>query len=293
VSCGVGWVLFEFVRLIYTKSVVRVWSENRHLRPPDLDDILSGITMPQETDTYLNRPRNSSSDWQPPQPPSDAKIWRYISLTQLLSIMEREKLWFTCASAFDDPYEGVRPKKNIISKINEAKEISSDEKDTEEFYKYLFSKPMEIGYVNCWNISPHESAALWKQYLEASQGVAITSTVRDIKQAFSTSRSLKYGKVKYIDYQSEKIPDGHTPPLYHKRKSFSHEDEFRISFIEPNLDKKGTYINIDLDILINEIYFPPVSQNWFFDLIKKVSETYDVDCTFKESEIDSSPDYSL
>lgn len=236
---------------------------------------------------------SNTNGWNPPLPSSDSKIWRYINFTQLLSILERSKMWFSSTSSFNDPYEGLMPKENIESRINDIIEmIDVDRQEAKILYKAMSLENAGKGFVNCWNINDHESAALWEQYLEASQGVAITSTVEDIREAFHTDRELTFGKVEYINYQSKRIPEGQLPPIYHKRKSFEHEDEFRVSFVDSDSDEKGEYINVDVERLINEIYFPPVSQSWFFDLIEDVSDTYGLDCEFQESEIHSRPGYS-
>lgn len=234
--------------------------------------------------------------WEPSHPSSDSRIWRYLNFTQLQSILERDKIWFTNVTQFNDPYEGTVPQKNIEDEIEEiVEETGIGQGYAEEIHRqYMGTSYVKGGYVNCWNINPHESAALWEQYLDSPQGIAICTTVEQLEQSLHKSdRDLIFGEVEYIDYKRDRIPDGKLPPLYHKRKSFEHEDEFRVSFIEsePGDVGVGTYIGVDTETLIDRIYLSPLSQDWFGDLVDRVLDTYDVDCDLQRSGLYSNPAY--
>ena len=237
----------------------------------------------------------TGEEWEPPQPSSDSRIWRYINLTELLSILERESLWFTDISNFEDPYEGTLPKRNAEDEIQKiAEEFDISKKSADQLHSFIVDSPGIIGYyVNCWNLSSHESAALWEQYIETSQGVAISTTVERLKSSIDSDHSFTFGDVEYIDYEIETIPPGIIPMLYHKRKSFKHENEFR-ACIEPSEDEnsdEGKYVKVDVDVLIDEIYLSPISPDWFESLIGEILKTYGVDCELKKSDLYSDPVY--
>ena len=239
----------------------------------------------------------ASGDWSPRQPSSDSRVWRYLNFTQLMSILERNSIWFSNISTFNDPYEGTIPRKNIENEIEQiASESDIDMETARMVHEMVISgnKYNESGLVNCWNKSEYESAALWEQYIEATEGVAISTSVERLKRSLEdTPMELTFGEVKYINYETERIPDGILPTFYHKRKSFQHENEYRISFLPESEDSTpvGEYINVDVDTLIDKLYLAPTTQNWFSDQVKEVLETYNVDCELVQSDINSDPVY--
>jgi hypothetical protein len=78
--------------------------------------------------------------------------------------------------------------------------------------------------------------------------------------------------------------------IYHKRKSFEHESEFRVC-IEGNEDSNGNYVDINVGELIDELYLSPFSPGWYKDLIYKILKTYDVRCDLKTSDLYSDSVY--
>jgi hypothetical protein len=228
-------------------------------------------------------------EWKPPQPASDNTIWRYINFTQLISILNREKVWFTNTQNFEDPFEGTVPDKNRNGSIQKIQtELDVDDDLAEKIYE-IFDPPSAVydeGLVHCWNIEKHQNAALWEQYLDSHQGVAIKTTVNDLKQSIDQSDGkFIFGKVEYIDYENDTIPHDTIAPIYHKRNSFSHENEYRIFYDAGDSPGKGDYIDVDVNDLIQQIYISPVSQPWFRDLVEDVTEDYGLDCSIKESDI--------
>lgn len=239
----------------------------------------------------------SSADWTPRQPSSDSRVWRYLNFTQLMSILERKSIWFSNISNFNDPYEGTIPRKNIQNEIERIADESDTDVDTARLVHEMVlsgNKYNESGLVNCWNKSEYESAALWEQYIEASEGVAISTSVERLKKSIEDNTiDLTFGEVKYINYETERIPDGILPTFYHKRKSFQHENEYRISFLPQSEDGTpvGEYVSINVDTLIDKLYLAPTTQSWFSNQVREVLETYDVDCELVQSDINSDPVY--
>lgn len=246
----------------------------------------------------INSLRPESNDsWQPPQPSSDSTVWRYLDFTQFMSILERESIWFSNIREFEDPYEGTIPKKNVKDEIDIiTNEIDIQRETAERVHNEVTSgnKYSSGNYVNCWILNNHESAALWEQYIDSNEGVALSTTVNSLESSVSDDEfQTTYGKVEYIDYQNERIPSGRLPTLYHKRKSFEHENEYRASFSitdEENPDP-GKYVPVDIDELIDQVYLSPTSQDWFYDQVDSVLRTYNIDCELVQSDILSDPVY--
>lgn len=92
------------------------------------------------------------------------------------------------------------------------------------------------------------------------------------------------GKVKYIDFNKEWMPEDHFGHLYlHKRKSFKHENEVR-AFLTHDLNQinkeeikefdSGINIKVDLFTLINKIHLHPDSSESFVDILQGVLGKY-------------------
>ena len=66
-------------------------------------------------------------------------------------------------------------------------------------------------------------------------------------------------------------------PLFHKRKSFKHEQEFR-AVISVGEDRDGSqhcsgiYCDVDLDGLIEAIVVAPLSDDWFMELVRTIAD---------------------
>jgi hypothetical protein len=116
--------------------------------------------------------------------------------------------------------------------------------------------------------------------------------------------------VKYIDFASEGeiiFYDDLYGPFMRKRKSYEHENELRavISKIpgaaagetnvwlrrERNADEPEfcPHVPVDLATLIEEIRVPPTAPAWFLELVKSVSEKYELNKLVRRSNLDTDP----
>ena len=104
---------------------------------------------------------------------SEIKIWRYMNLAKLLSLLTSESLYFACPLNFDDPYEGFLPRSHIKSLsqsvgtiVNDIKSVGnqiadhiSDTIDKELFYDKIYNMDMLREFreasgkfgVSCWH----------------------------------------------------------------------------------------------------------------------------------------------
>lgn len=172
--------------------------------------------------------------------------------------------------------------------------------------------------VNSWMESEHQSLAMWKIYSK-NNGIGIKSSAHKIMKSFISNnpynRLILFNRVKYKNYKTYEIiedktalfeilsiikdielgvikpePDIYTkivrtclPLLYHKRRFFNYEQEFR--FITPLLydnnmpTQEGDYCKIDLNAVIDEIHLPPDTQKWFYNIVLGLLEQYGIDTT--------------
>ena len=230
----------------------------------------------------------------------DVKIWRYMSLSKLISMISSESLFFTRADRFEDKYEGSYSHANI--------ELRSQvyPKGTEQMRTELseFSKNMlRYTVINCWHINENESAAMWKLYSSDDEGVAIQSTYNRLITSFDDNPDdiIYVGKVNYIDYNTKWLPEGNTfYPFVHKRKSFEHERELRAVIQKLPTSNKGIdftkeifnfgkNVNIYLDTLIENIYVAPTSKSWFYKVVKDTIDNFRIDKQVLVSDLSKDP----
>lgn len=242
-------------------------------------------------------------------PPSNrqVKIWRYLDFPQLIQILKRDKLFFSRADNFDDPYEGTLPEEH-------RKFRSQEESIPEDWAEKLLPKFRRIctknTFLNCWHINEGESAAMWDLYLEANHGVCIQSTFQKLVDSIAGHEDdeIYVSKVRYIDYETDHLTGWHRDsplgnsmsPFIHKRKHYDHEDELRAIVHSPSwrdstgeslitaetieqaelteeaLPRKVKPIEIDKNNLIERIHVSPNAGDWVERLLKDIVPDYGI-----------------
>jgi hypothetical protein len=238
------------------------------------------------------------------QKDDSSKIWRYLDFTKFVSLLDRKALFFARADTMEDPLEGsvskanVEARENIDSRLR--KKVHNQIADLHKNARYHV-------FINSWHMNDVESAAMWKLFLQSSEGIAIRSTVGNLKKSFEISGTyeVNVAKVEYIDYETYVIPERNIlDPFVHKRKSFEHERELRaLTLIMPgkqgddSIDfsirnpNDGIYVDVDVDVLIDRVFVSPTALPWFYDLTKSVMETYGVEKEVIKSNLAVDPVY--
>lgn len=173
-----------------------------------------------------------------------SSVWRYLSTSQLLSILEKDKLRFTRTDEFPDPYEGTLPEKvleeidfhslesglpNKVLKDEEADFIFRGGYNSIETFQNTF-------FHNCWNFKSYESKPMWDSKSKDGEGVAIKTTVEDLIGCFEVFDKdyVFVGLVEYGDYNNfyQKFRDiidteDWKSVHFHKPIEFEEENELR------------------------------------------------------------------
>ena len=246
------------------------------------------------------------------------KVWRYVNFAKYVDLLERKKQYFVSGSKLMeiDPYEGHFQKTPFLypERVDDfTKKLfeNKDKIDRTEVPKSLF--------VNCWHINEIESDAMWKIYSTVDMGIAIQTTYKKLKKSFHEhNQGVTIRKVKYVDNKKKNITVSWTPHRFsNKGISFSHENELRI-FVEGidnatkyvtsedgkyygcdiipqekrtpiDRDDNGIYVKVDLNDFIEKIYVSPLSEKWFFDLIKTITKKYDLTQIVEKSDLLDKP----
>ena len=174
-------------------------------------------------------------------PGDDTTLWRYMSFEKFVSILATGSLFFTRVDKFDDPFEGFTPPlltymyELIINHVEDTKKagLESAVKAMENWHKYIMC--------NCWHQGQHESMAMWEKYQMRNSGIAIKTTMKNLKKSLSDELDIFIGQIKYSspetyetkytsDYVSANLSNEQLLyfPYFYKRKAFEYEHEVRL-----------------------------------------------------------------
>jgi hypothetical protein len=225
-------------------------------------------------------------------PPDDetATIWRYLTTSKFVSMLDSSSLWFARADQFKDTFEGSSPRINVAARQPPPHLSKEDISAFQSLMENTASvKRQWVRYVaiNCWQMNATESTAMWDLYLPNKDGLAIQSSYGRLKDSLRTEEPVHIGKVRYIDYEHQVIEDDSAlAPFVHKRKAFQHERELRAVIVRlppsgpKGLDfavetiQKGISVPVDLRQLISKVYIAPQAPAGLAENIESLVEKH-------------------
>jgi len=228
------------------------------------------------------------------EPSGDTPIWRYMNFIKFIAMLERGGLYFSRADLLGDSFEGTFTPCSTQILIERLGYTKAKAKRWSEIVKHI----RKNSYVTCWHEGEHESAALWRHYGDA---VAIRSTCGKLR-AFLPDY-CKIARVRYIDYKNDHPDVNYSAgPLLFKRHAFAHEHEIRAlwhtftyegSRLVPNKHPgfPGEYVEGDLNALIDCMVAAPQSEQWFIELVHRVTKRYGLKKICTKSDLDISPPF--
>ncbi|HKV98215.1 MAG TPA: hypothetical protein VJN96_00255 [Vicinamibacterales bacterium] len=156
--------------------------------------------------------------------------WRYLTLERFAWLLENKKLWLARGDLLGDPHEGTltRAQVEAFLKADREKPASKFANETQR-QADLFLLVVKIRasfYANCWIMLEHESNAMWHLYCGSHEGVAIKTTMGQLRDSIPNQYPVV--RVQY----TEDIPPTLDPFLLagRKRLVFDYEREARILF---------------------------------------------------------------
>ena len=193
--------------------------------------------------------------------PDDAPLWRYIRLSNLLSLF-RGSVFIPSIETLQrvDPNEATNLCGNTQTYFQK---LTDDEKalllhsatrseqnfiqtaaevDRWETYSQIWVRELaQRRCAWCWYHGDIESMAQWHVY--APDGVAIKTTPRRIRKALGDR--VKYGLIAEINYDQLDVSPLFLRPYFQKQKCYQHECEVRV--ILPRESPRGPGMKLDLD----------------------------------------------
>lgn len=236
--------------------------------------------------------------------PDDKKVWKYMDLWKFIYIIQTNSLFFSNVFYLEDKYEGTLNAKSkelmfdkILSELqNIDKEESLDRKirkakeKTDFYFAFANNNFKHMFCVSCWHASDIESYAFWKIYSNYSEGIAIQSTIGNLKKSFgSYEGSVEISNVLYINYNIDTINTTIPEQFFRKREEYKYEGEIRaiVSNIPDFTNLKGFYdkdftlpkgvsVSVDINTLIENIYISPSFDDWKKDVLEQILEKYNI-----------------
>ncbi len=234
-------------------------------------------------------------------PKDHTTIWRYMTFTKLLAMLNEEALYFCRLDQLNDRWEGVFPKDMLKYWSNALSSTLNGSKKPSSLKEWLTTHLIPTHFISCWYMSDYESDAMWRLYTTHDEGIAIKSTIGSLKKTLELSQErIWIGRVKYIDYKRWTPPEATdnedlslwVEPFFCKRIGFQHENELRalIHKKEPFDHLPGINVRVQLSTLLHAVYVFPDSSNWFLSLVKDVLEKYGFrDMNVKRSSLGEKP----
>jgi hypothetical protein len=210
-------------------------------------------------------------------PKDDARVWRYMDIGKLVSLLNTATLFFCRLDRLRDPYEGL-PNTLTLGEWK-GREASPGQMGR------VYAENRLWMYVNSWHLNEFESAAMWELYLKTFEGIAVETTCGRLRDSFCAEKSHKVfiGTVNYIDYETEPVPSENALFLaLHKRRSFAHEQELRaLIWLLTSLDTdikvpppEGVNVRVDLLRLIRKVFVSPSAGSWYVDVVAALLEKF-------------------
>ncbi len=237
----------------------------------------------------------------------NTSVWRYMEFTKFVSLLDRNELFFARADKLGDPFEGSVPKANLNRRLER---FSQSQTENPEVMSLTFGDfrriERESTAVNCWHMNAYESAAMWGLYTNRGDVIAIRSTFSLLKNSIVDNRYDFYlAKVTYLNYDKDEMPEFPVSQFYHKMKIFRHEREVRAVVQElprsatawrraMESKKKrpfqdGTYVKVNLEKLIRQVYVAPGTPAWLLQLVESVITEYGLKREVFPSRLDEKP----
>lgn len=219
----------------------------------------------------------------------DDNIYRYMSLSQFMNLVEKSKTYLTRISYWEDSWEA--PSRNL-GLLNEKSGEIHFEKDS--ICEDLFGQ--------CWT-TKKESDAMWRIYSPNKEGIKIKTSIKKLKEIqgvkFSLISKVHYYEnlidgLNYIEEKKQIFKSQHRVLLEGliKRDAFKHEEEVRLLILNDRkyIDKtieKGNYIDFKVNIFdfIEEISIDPRAKEYYVETIVEYCKRADFKIVPKKSDL--------
>jgi len=202
---------------------------------------------------------------------NETRLYRYMGLSQFLSLVENKQTHITSIRQWQDTWEAP------------SYQLPRQRDDGE--LEYSLWNIAEDMFGQSWSLHS-ESDALWRVYSREKEGVVVQTTARK----FDLMKEIRFGVLAPVIYYDNllnalseiKVDRRKENPFieaFLKRKAFEYEAEVRLITVNDerclgtrHKDCDRIYIAVDPIEFIESITVDPRSEDWYVDTLKRYSE---------------------
>jgi hypothetical protein len=225
----------------------------------------------------------------PLSPPKSRVIWRYLSLDKYLDLLVTKSIKFTQVAIAADRLETSL----MLNRLKHHGALVGKEYILEGAIHHI-DRIKKSHYISCWAGKEHECRSLWFAYLGESRiGVALKTTVGQVLDNIVwNDYGYDYREVVYRnDFDNPEELQINTTLLNAKAPAYISEAEIRFCVNEPLMHSPEGELSpsnppiqvdpdtlpnvltfdLDLELLINEIWLSPYCQDWQINMIRDIT----------------------
>lgn len=214
----------------------------------------------------------------------DDRLYRYISLSQFISLMENRKLFLKKVKLWDDPWEAPDDQLPFIRDNGEPIKAES------------LLAGSTVG--QCWTYEK-DSDAMWRIYSSDRQGIMLETTAADFNLIDNLrhavlARVIYFDRQNYIEKRKEIIANKSylfAGDMALKRAAFRHENEVRLLVCLQDYYKEfgdvweisSAEFDLVPECFLRSITFDPRADNWYVETMKKYCASKGLKCPIEKS----------
>jgi len=207
--------------------------------------------------------------------PDEAKVWRYMSFSRFMWMLQTKQLWLSRADRLGDPWE-ISLAGDQLRHVISRRPITPITDDMRPDSENVMQRSARINqmwrkrtFVSCWNASDHESHALWRIYCGSSDGVALQTTFARLRQSVG---GLPVYRVAYETPGMRKQTPTLVDLVTKKRPMFAYEQEIRVvrdATREPVPEREllGHPIEWNLELVLQSVFIHPEADFSFMETV--------------------------
>jgi hypothetical protein len=210
-------------------------------------------------------------------PESTEKVWRYMTFSRFVWLLQNKVLWLSRADLLGDPWE-LAPSHLQFSMARRVTGLNAVEPT-------ILAGPAALEttvttwrnrtFVSCWTALPDESHALWRIYCGATEGVAVQTTLARLKES---TNGHPVHRVIYRDPEQRPVDRDNialTELVIEKRPMFEYEREVRIVIKAPEASLDSGYpLPWDPELIVEKVYVHPEADESFIATVRATVAQY-------------------
>lgn len=207
-------------------------------------------------------------------------VWRYMSFSRFVWMLQKKQLWLSRADLLGDPWEITLAGDQLDHMISYAPPVNildlPEVMETEmQYAERIIKLWRRQTFVSCWSASNHESHALWRIYCPSAEGVAVQTTLATLRKS---TGDIPVYRVTYetpgSNQRTPTLPDLVTK----KRPMFRYEQEVRVVDWKedalPEMETLGRGLDWDPEKHLESIRLHPEADASLMETVRSVVDHY-------------------